>query len=48
MFPTATPRKKRRGRQPPAYGPVRCPWTYDKLRFNIATGKHYCKCGWRE
>lgn len=48
MFPSVVPRKKKRGRQPPPYGIVRCVLCYRKLRFNLVEQKHYCVCGWKE
>lgn len=49
MFPSNTkPQKKKRGRQPPHYGPRVCMWCARKLVFSVDTQKHYCKCGWRE
>lgn len=46
---TSKPKKKKRGRQPPAYGPRVCPWCATKLK--LAGEKLYCpapKCGWVE
>jgi hypothetical protein len=49
MFPCATRKKKvRRGRPEPDYGPIVCPWCCRKLRFDLATLKFYCECGWLE
>ena len=42
---TSKPRKKKRGRQPPKYGPYRCPLCYEKLRLVADLS---CKCGWKE
>lgn len=47
MFPSLTPRKKKRGRQPPAYGPVRCVLCYRKPKVNLQTRIYSCECGWR-
>lgn len=46
---TSKPRKKKRGRQPPAYGPAICPLCAAKLALNGAG--LYCPvvtCGWKE
>jgi hypothetical protein len=47
---TSNPRKKKRGRQPPDYGPRICPLCARKLKLG-ANGL-YCPasldCGWKE
>jgi hypothetical protein len=47
---TSKKAKKKRGRQPPDYGPRVCPWCATKLKLD-ATPKLYCPakgCGWKE
>jgi hypothetical protein len=48
---TSKPQKKKRGRQPPDYGPRVCPLCVTKLKIANA-GTFYCpnvtKCGWKE
>lgn len=46
---TSKPKKKRRGRPEPEYGPRVCPWCATKLKLS-ASGL-FCpdqKCGWKE
>jgi NAD-dependent DNA ligase len=47
---TSKPRKKKRGRQPPAYGPRICPLCATKLKMNHVG--LYCPnipaCNWKE
>jgi hypothetical protein len=46
---TSKPRKKKRGRQPPPYGPMLCPLCASKLK--LASFGLYCvnlTCGWKE
>jgi hypothetical protein len=47
---TSKPRKKKRGRQPPDYGPRICPLCATKLILGKANSLR-CpveKCGWKE
>jgi hypothetical protein len=48
---TSKPRKKKRGRQPPDYGPRICPLCATKLKLD-GVGRLYCPnvkaCSWRE
>lgn len=43
---TSKPRKKKRGRQPPDYGPRICPLCARKLKLTKAG--LVCQCGWKE
>ena len=48
---TSKPRKKKRGRQPPEYGPRICPLCATKLKLGYAGQRLYCPntaCGWKE
>lgn len=48
---TSKPRKKKRGRQPPAYGPRICPLCATKLKIRTLPNGLYCPnkaCNWRE
>jgi hypothetical protein len=48
---TSKPRKKKRGRQPPDYGPKVCPLDGKKLylgKDEQGQPQLYCKCGWKE
>lgn len=42
------PSKKRRGRQPPPWQLYICFWCGEKLLFNLATQRYYCRCGWKQ
>jgi hypothetical protein len=52
MFPAPVvvpfKKKRKRGRQPPDYGPRICPWCASLLKFDPNAKRHYCVCGWME
>jgi hypothetical protein len=47
---TSKPRKKKRGRQPPDYGPAVCPLCASKLKLTPRGLRcpEMAKCGWVE